>query len=64
MRAVPILLAFALAVTGGLLDLRRSKRDNRKSGGPAWTMRPASWAGFAAGLPFYLAAVVLLLLAP
>lgn len=58
-----MLIAIALAAVGVVLDIRRSTRDKGPIGALGGTLRPTSWAGLAVGLPFYVIALVLLLLA-
>lgn len=58
-----VVVAICLAGGGVLVDVRRSRRDKGPVGGPGGTFRSASWAGFVRGAPFYLTALVLLLVA-
>lgn len=63
MGAVLVAAAMGVAAVGVVRDIRRSASDKGPNGGPGGTLRSSSWAGFGAGLPFYLVAVLLLLLA-
>ena len=60
---VMVVAAVVLGAVGVFIDIRLSEREKGTNG--LWgEFRPVSWRGLAFGLPFYVAAIVLLVLAP
>jgi len=59
---VAVALAIIMAAIGVVVDVSRSERENPGGGWFGGTLRPATWGGFRAGLPFYVTALILLVL--